>query len=311
MSTKTLMALKVSLNYRFVNKETMIGAALAVLSAATSAISVVLVRKYSNQSSTFNISLAISWVGMVVLWPLAVALTDFSLVNVASILLFALSGVLTPGFVRLLYYQGMKKLGAPVNSSLFSVYPLYTSLLAVLFLTEVLAPGNWAGILMVVLGGVLVEWSSREAGSLGHSKKDLIYPILGGVALGFGSILRKYGLNLFDAPVLGVAVAYTASLLPFLVIVMFSESTRKQLSLKRDMRLFWVAGIGQAITWMLSFYALSFDDVSVITPLLSIEPVFVALFAFLYLRKIEHVSPRLVVSIVLTLIGVVLVTAKF
>lgn len=73
--------------------------------------------------------------------------------------------------------------------------------------------------------------------------------------------------------------------------------------------MFWVAGVGQAITWMLSFYALSYDDVSVITPLLSIEPVFVALFAYLYLRKIERVSPKLV-SIVLTVLGVVLVTAK-
>lgn len=290
----------------------MIGVALAIVSAATSAISVVLVRKYSNQSSTFNISLAISWVGILILWPLAVVLTDFSSANIASILLFVASGILTPGFVRLLYYQGMKKLGAPVNSSLFSIYPLYTSLLAVLFLSEILAPGNWAGILMVVLGGIFVEWSSREANNQKkHSKKDLIYPVLGGAALGFGSILRKSALILFDAPVLGVAVAYTASLLPFLVMLLFSASTRKELSLKRDLRLFWVAGVGQAITWMLGFYALSFDDVSVITPLLSIEPVFVALFAFLYLRKIERVSSKLVVSIVLTVLGVVLVTAKF
>lgn len=206
----------------------------------------------------------------------------------------------------------MKKLGAPVNSSLFSIYPLYTSLLAVLFLSEILAPGNWVGILFVFLGGILVEWSSREANNRNkYSRKDLIYPVMGGIALGVGSILRKYALNLFDAPVLGVAVAYTFSLLSFLVMLVFSAPTRKELSLKRDMRLFWVAGVGQAITWMLGFYALSFDDVSVITPLLSIEPVFVALFAFRYLRKIERVSPKLVVSIVLTVLGVVLVTAKF
>lgn len=80
----------------------MIGVALAILSAATSDISVVLVRKYSNQSSTFNISLAISWVGMLVLWPLGLVLTDFSTANIVSIVLFALSGILTPGFVRLL-----------------------------------------------------------------------------------------------------------------------------------------------------------------------------------------------------------------
>jgi DME family drug/metabolite transporter len=239
-----------------------IGVALAILSAATSALSVVLVRKVSNQSSSFNISLAISWVGMLVLWPLALILTDFSAINISSILLFGLSGVLTPGFVRLLYYKGMKKLGAPVNSALFSIYPMYTSLLAVLFLSEILAPGNWAGILMVFLGGILVEWSAREANSgIKYSRKDLVYPIIGRVVLGVGSILRKYALTLFDAPVLGVSVAYTASLVPFLVMLVLSASTRKELSLKRDIRLFWGAGVGQAITWMLAFYALSFNDV--------------------------------------------------
>jgi drug/metabolite transporter (DMT)-like permease len=206
----------------------------------------------------------------------------------------------------------MRKLGAPINSSLFSIYPVYTSFLAVLFLSEILAPGNWAGILMVFLGGILVEWSARKANSgIKHSRKDLIYPIIGGLTLGVGSILRKYALTLFDAPVLGVSVAYTASLLPFLFILVFSTRTRKELSLKVDMRLFWVAGVGQAITWMLSSYALSFDDVYVITPLLSIEPVFVAIFAILYLWKIERVSQKLAISIVLTVLGVALVTAKF
>ena len=290
----------------------MIGTALAILSAATSALSVVLVRKYSNQSNTFNISLAISLVGMLILWPIALILTDFSGINILSILIFALSGILTPGFVRLLYYQGMKKLGASVNSSLFSVYPLYTSILAVVFLSEMLAPGNWAGILLVFLGGILVEWSSRDTnGQDKRSKRNLIFPLLGGIVLAIGSVLRKFALNLFDAPVLGVSIAYTFSLLPFLVMLLLSVPTRRELSLKRDLRLFWVAGIGQAITWMLGFYALSFDEVSVVAPLLSIEPLFVVIFAYLYLRKLECVSTKLAVSIVLTVLGVVLVTSKF
>ena len=102
----------------------MIGIALAILSAATSALSVILVRRHSRNSSTFNISLIISLVGLILLWPLALILTDFSVVNLASMLIFALSGVLTPGLVRLLYYQGMEKLGAPVNS--YSQHPLST-----------------------------------------------------------------------------------------------------------------------------------------------------------------------------------------
>ena len=290
----------------------MIGIALALLSAATSALSVILVRRHSRNSSTFNISLIISLVGLILLWPLALTLTDFSEVNLASILIFALSGALTPGLVRLLYYQGMEKLGAPVNSSLFSTYPLYTAFLAHLFLSEILMPGNWVGIILVFLSGILVERSAREVHIDGnHLRRNLAFPLLGGLALGAGSILRKFALGLFNAPVLGVAVAYTFSLVPYLAMFLLSKPTRKEISLKRDLRLFWAAGIGQAVTWMLSFYALSYDTVSVVTPLLSIEPVFVALFAYLYLRKTDRVSIKLGVSIILTVIGVLLVTAKF
>ena len=290
----------------------MIGIALAILSAATSALSVILVRRHSRNSSTFNISLIISLVGLILLWPLALILTDFSVVNLASILIFALSGVLTPGLVRLLYYQGMEKLGAPVNSSLFATYPLYAALLAQLFLSEILMPGNWVGIILVFLSGILVERSAREVHIDGkHMGRNLVFPLLGGLALGAGSILRKFALDLFNAPVLGVAVAYTFSLVPYLVMFLLSKPTRKEISLKRDLRLFWAAGIGQAVTWMLSFYALSYDSVSVVTPLLSIEPVFVALFAYLYLRKTDKISIKLGISIILTVIGVLLVTAKF
>jgi hypothetical protein len=53
---------------------------------------------------------------------------------------------------------------------------------------------------MIFLGGILVEWSVRKTNSgIKYSRKDLIYPIIGGVTLGVGSILRKYALNLFEA----------------------------------------------------------------------------------------------------------------
>jgi drug/metabolite transporter (DMT)-like permease len=290
----------------------MIGVALAVLSAVASALSVILVRKHSKESNTFNISLIISLIGLFVLWPLALLLTDFSGAVLLALLIFALSGIVTPGVVRLLYYQGMKKLGAPVNSSLFATYPLYTALMAHLFLGDVLLAGNWLGILLVFFSGVLVESSSRGVNGEGNYKRrSILLPLLGGLTLGVGSIMRKFALDMFNAPVLGVALAYTFSLLPFLAIYLAFKPTREAVSLKRDMRLFWVAGIGQAVTWLLGFYALSNADVSVVTSILSTEPVFVALFAYLYLKKIEKVSAKLLISIILTVVGIILVTMHF
>lgn len=286
----------------------MLGSTLALLSAAASAISVVIVGKYSKKTNAFNLSLVISSVGIVVLWPLAILLTDFGAANLAGILLFGVGGILTPGLVRLFYYGGLKKLGTSVNSAVFSIYPLYSSILAVLLLNEILSPENWAGILCIVLGVIFVEMISHAINNGDKSaRKGLIFPILGGLTLGVSSIIRKYALDLFNAPVFGVAVAYTFSLIPFLLMFLFSATTRKELSLKQDFRLFWTAGVGQAISWMLSFYALSFETVAVVTPLLSIEPLFVVLFAYFYLKEVERVSLKLLASIVLTVLGVVLV----
>jgi drug/metabolite transporter (DMT)-like permease len=287
----------------------MLGITFALLSAAASGFSVVIVGRHSQKSNPFNVSVLISAVGLVILWPLAFVLTDFGTANMEGIALFALGGLLTPGLVRLFYYNGLAKLGTSVNSSIFSVYPLYTALLAVLFLSEILNLQNWIGVVSIVLGVIFVEFTSREANSGGKSlRKSLIFPVLGGLTLGASAIIRKSALNLFDAPILGVAVAYTFSFLVYAVMLAFSKPTRKALSLKKDLRLFWLAGVGQALSWIFSFYALSLEKVSVITPLLSIEPIFVVLLAYVYLRGTEHVSLKLVASIILTVVGVILVT---
>ena len=287
----------------------MIGVTLALLSAAASGVSVVLVGKHSRKSSAFNMSLLISFVGLIILWPLAFVLTDFSSANLTGIALFAVGGMLTPGLVRLLYYSGLKKLGTSANSSIFSIYPLYSSLLAIFFLSEILTLENWIGVFAVIIGVVLVEMNFRETnGGNSSLAKGLIFPVLGGLTLGASTIIRKSALNLYNAPVLGIAVAYTFSFLPYAMMLAVHEPTRKQLSLKRDLRLYWTAGVGQAISWILSFYALSLEKVSVAAPLLSIEPLFVVLLASFLLREMEHVSLKLVASVALTVFGVVLVT---
>ncbi len=287
----------------------MLGEILALLSAVASGFSVVLVRKYSAGSNAFNMSVVITIVGMAVLWPLAIAENSWALLNLAGFLLFALSGILSPGIVRLFYYKGLRALGASGNSAVFSVYPLYSALLAVVLLSEVLSPANWTGLVLIIAGVVFIE-VSIHTGSLetGAGRKSLIFPILGGLTLGVAAIIRKYALEVSDAPVLGVAIAYVFSLLPYILILAYSASTRRQLAFKQDLKWFWTAGIGQAVSWMLAFWALSVEQVSITTPLLSIEPIFVVAFGYFYLKEVEYVSPRLVASILITVVGVILVT---
>jgi drug/metabolite transporter, DME family len=287
----------------------MLGIALALASAAASGISVVLVRKYSAGSNAFNMSLVITCVGMAVLWPLALVTPEGTL-GVEGFVFFAVSGILSPGLVRLFYYKGLQKLGASGNSAIFSVYPLYSTLLAVALLSEVLGWMNWAGIACIIAGVIFIDLTMHgsNGGEASGGRRNLIFPVIGGVMLGISSIIRKYALNYSNTPIMGVAIAYTFSLLPYLVMLAGSFSTRRGLSLKQDLRWFWIAGIGQAVSWALAFYALSYDQVSIVTPLLSAEPLFVVAFAYFYLGEMEKVSWKMLASIAVTILGVVLVS---
>jgi uncharacterized membrane protein len=190
------------------------------------------------------------------------------------------------------------------------VYPLYAALLAALFLSESLPLQNWIGVISIAFGVIFVKINYRNSN---HGQKsmtrNLFFPALGGLSLAVSAILRKGALDKFNAPVLGVAVAYSVSFLLYAVMLAASIPRRKELSLRRDLRLFWMAGVGQALSWILSFYALSTEKVSVVTPLLSIEPLFVVLLVYLYLREQEHASLKLVAGVILTFVGVVLITA--
>ena len=287
----------------------MLGATLALLAATCSAFSIILVRRHSGTSNAFNISLIISLSGIAILWLPAVFLTDVSAFSVAGCLFFALSGLLSPALVRLFYYSGLKKIGAPVNASLFSIYPLFSSMLGVLLLGEQLSIKNWAGIFIVIFGSILVAATTPRNGSTSvFSKKDLSLPLAGGVALALANIIRKYALTLYNAPALGVLVSYAFSLIVYSTVLMCHTPTRRKLSLKKDGPLFWIAGIGQAVSWILIFYALSYEQVSTVTSLLVTEPLFVVLFAHLFLRKLEKISPNLVIGTILTVFGVALIT---
>jgi drug/metabolite transporter, DME family len=162
------------------NGNWMIGVFLALLSAAVSGFSVVLVRRYSTGSSALNMSLIITCVGMAVLWPLAIALTSFNFLTSDGFLFFAVSGVLSPGLVRLFYYKGLKKLGASGNAAVFSIYPLYSTLLAVVLLSEVLFWQNWLGIAFIIGGVIFIELSlhSCNGGEEHAGRRTLIFPLL-------------------------------------------------------------------------------------------------------------------------------------
>lgn len=288
----------------------MFGVLLALLSALSFGLSQTLVRKNLHKSNFLYITLTVTIMGNIILWPLALAFTDLNTINPEGILLFIIAGLLAPGVARLFYFKGMETAGMSANASIFSTYPLYTSIAATLLLGEALTTENWIGLICIIVGVIFIGRNINNGGTQTTSttKKGIIIAFIGSLAMAFSQILRKEGLNIYNEPLLGVAAGYTTSLIVYLLVIRLSRNNETPPFSLNDVRNFWKPGVGIAAGWLLAFVALSQEMVSIVAPILQTELLFILFFAYIFLRKQEKVSLKLAASAILIVAGVILVS---
>ena len=287
----------------------MFGVLLALLSALSFGLSQILVRKSLHKSNFLFITLTVTIMGNIILWPLALAFTDLNTINPEGILLFIIAGLLAPGVARLFYFKGMETAGMSANASIFSTYPLYTSIIATLLLGEVLTTENWTGLVCIIVGVFFIgrNINNGDTQTTNTTKKGIFIAFLGSLAMAFSQIVRKEGLNIYNEPLLGVTAGYTTSLIVYLLVIRLSRNTETPCFSLNDVRNFRKPGVGIATGWLLAFVALSQEMVSIVAPILQTELLFIIFFAYVFLRKQEKVSLKLAASAILIVVGVILV----
>ena len=290
----------------------MIGIVLALLAPLAYSVSAVLVRKRLDESNFISVAFIVTVIGNIILWPLALLFTNLKTVNLEGVLFFAIAGILAPGIARLLYFKGMEAVGVSVNESIFATYPVHSSMFGVLLLSEALALENGIGIVCIVVGVVYLErsLSNYKTGFKRNLRKGLVFPLLASLSVAFSHIARKHGLNIYNEPLLGVAIGYALSFFLYLPLSISSYAMRGSSLSSKDFRLFWKAGACVSLGWILTSYALSYERISIVTPLMGTVPLFVLFFAYLYLKETEHISFKLIISALFIVIGVTLVSIR-
>jgi len=256
----------------------------------------------SNAMTGAFISLLIS---AVVLWlsvPFFVPLA--ALWNPAA-LIFVVAGIFAPGIGRTLSYVGIEKIGVARSVPIANSSPIFASIFAVVFLSETWVLQNVIGTLLVISGVVVLSMSKPATGE--WRKLDVIYPLVGAVAFGASSTLRKMGLGFLDIPLLAAAVtAGSAAVFSFILIQIQGRHTAFKLTPRSAAWLF-PAGVINTVAMLSVFFALSHGKVVIVEPLVSSNPVFTLLLTSIFLRDLESLTRRVIVGAGLTMIGTILV----
>ncbi len=129
-----------------------------------------------------------------------------------------------------------------------------------------------------------------------------------GAALAYGvsSVLIREGINNLAPPLVGATVSLLSGTLVFLIIR--ARDLGANLAQNRQsVGFFLLAGLAASFGIVASFFALSLTPVVTVSPLQSTSPLFAMLLSYLFLRRLERITPRLISGSVLVIFGVILI----
>ena len=261
--------------------------------------------RYSNPATGVISSLLIN---IVFLWAMALLLVPMANVTAASILIFVGVGFFQPGLTRLLTYKGIDTLGVAITDPIRASTPLFSAFMAIIFLGEDVTLPILAATLMIIAGIILLSWR-RDSMQLAGSAIYLWYPIAASALAGASQVVRKFGLAAVPHPFLAAAVTASSSLVVSVLTLWYVEKTQE--SWKMNRQCFWwflAAGVTVSLAMTCIYYALDLGKVSVVIPISSTGPLFSLILTAIFLRGVERVTLRIVVSAALIVGGVMLIS---
>jgi drug/metabolite transporter, DME family len=261
--------------------------------------------RYSNPATGVISSLLIN---IIFLWTLSILFVPLESLTSVAIWIFVGVGFFQPGLTRLLAYKGIDALGVAITDPIRATTPLFSALMAIIFLGEQVTAGIVIATLMIIAGITLLSWRSGSM-KLTGSAVYLWYPIAASALAGATQVVRKFGMAAVPHPFLAAAVTASSSLVISLITLWYVEKSQETWKMNRQC--FWwflAAGVTISIGMVCIYYALDLGKVSVVIPISSTGPFFSLILTAIFLRDVERVTLRIVASAAMIVGGVVLLT---
>ena len=219
--------------------------------------------------------------------------------------IFAAVGLVFPAAVTLLSFVANRALGPVVTGALGNLSPLFSIALAIVLLHEPLRAVQFAGLVVVLLG-VLMITVTRGQQVTDWRSWMLLLPLGAAALRGLIPPVIKIGLEIWPSPIAAGLTGYIFSSLTVLMVERIRNGSfivRAPLSGR-----LWFACIGlcNGIGTLLLYAALGAGPVSLVVPLVATYPLVTVGLSALVLGQLK-VTLRLAAGTAITVAGVVLI----
>ncbi|MFZ5825486.1 MAG: EamA family transporter [Bacillota bacterium] len=239
------------------------------------------------------------------------------------LLLFGVAGLSVTLLGRWLYFETVFTLGPSRASSWKNMAPVYTLILAAIFLGEPVTLTAVAGIAAMLAGAWALAREQERSAALGGGMKSaptmaasaakgqrfgILLGIGSGLAFSTGILARRAGLLIWPDAAWGAAIGAMIALVgwtPFAIAR--GEFTALLRSRMRGAGPWVLAGLLSSLAQLFTFLALRVLPSTITQVLTSLEPVFTMGFSLLLFGAQENLNRRLLAAVGVVCLGVALV----
>lgn len=284
-----------------------IGEAMALGSAATWAVGVILARQLGAHLPPLSLNLLKNGLVLAVLAPVALVVhaEAWPTLPAAELAIVVASGVIGIALADTLYFRALNELGAGRMGVIGNLYSPLVLLLGFVFLDERLGAGQWVGFALVGLGVLLVsrppgEWKTHPQ----HTARGIMIGLSAIALMAIAIVMVKRTLE--TQPLLWVTLLRLAGAVVGLLVVATLPAMRARMHFVPAAvpwrRLLLAALVGQGLSMVLWLGGYKFTSASVAAILNESASVFLVVLAALWLR--EPLGKRAFIGVVLTFSGI-------
>jgi drug/metabolite transporter (DMT)-like permease len=291
------------------------GLILALIAAVSFAAGIVMVRKAAGEAGeSFSVTVVSIFVGIPFFAISILASGEWSnllTISWRALVLLAAAGIIHFIIGRLLGYNSFRLIGANKATPFTMTNRFYTVLFSFLFLKESITASIILGVLCMFAGAALI--STEKKSVAGKKGKGLSRSEVKGILLALGAalcwgitpVLIKPGVEEIGSSSAGAFVSYATAAIAMGLLLINGQRRRQmtQLPLKKSVLPMAIAGVFTATGQLLYYTALGRSPASVVTPLLSVQILFIFFFSLLINRKIEVFTWKVILGMAATVAG--------
>lgn len=255
------------------------------------------------QANPPTAAVVVLFVRTMIFWSAVFATGGIPDVEWLPVILFILLGVLQTA-TSLLQLTGIHRLGAARAEPLRNTYPLWSTVIAILFLGEVAGAGTLGGTALVVGGVALISWQRAPAGTY-YRWWEALFPLLAALFAGVAFPVRRLAFSISNEPLFFAAVLAIVSFIslgPYLAVRLKSE---KLVWTRKGLKRLILSGFLESAASLLSLVAVSAGRVVIVTPIVATTPLWTLILTVIFMRGVEQINARTVTGTFAVMAGTI------